>query len=60
MISRLNEDDVDVTTRNIACRKDQVAGICLIGSRDQLISIARATAAKPVLSPDAIAVLVWQ
>jgi hypothetical protein len=60
LISRLSEEDLDATTRDTACAKDQPAGICMIGSHDQLITIARATAAKPVHPPDALAVLVGQ
>jgi len=51
------EADVDEATRNAICAKKQAEGICRIGSYDELVTLARATAAQPVRDP-ALGVLV--
>jgi hypothetical protein len=48
LIFPLDETDADEATRKAACGKDQIEGICRVGSYDQLVTLARATAAKPV------------
>ena len=48
LIFALNESDVDDATRNAACGNEQSEGVCRIQSYDQLVILARATAAKPV------------
>jgi len=44
----LNETDADMATRNAACGVNQPEGICRVRNYDQLVALARATAAKPV------------
>jgi hypothetical protein len=51
LIFPVSEDDSDAATRDAACAKDQPKGVCLIGTYDQLVTLARATAAKPVHAP---------
>jgi hypothetical protein len=48
LIFPLNEIDADEATRNAACGTNQPAGICRVRSFDQLVTLARATAAKPM------------
>jgi len=48
LIFALNEADVDDATRSAVCGKEKPEGICHIQSYDQLVILARATAAKPV------------
>ena len=48
MIFPLNENDADDATRNAVCGTDQPEGSCRIRTYDQLVTLARATAAKPV------------
>jgi len=48
MIFALDEADVDDATRDALCGKNRQEGICRIGAHDQLVTLARATAAKPV------------
>ena len=47
-IFSLDETDADDATRAAACEKDQPEGICRVSSHDELLRMARATAAKPV------------
>lgn len=47
LIFPLNEDDLDTTARNTICAKDQQTGVCIIQTYNQLVTMARATAAKP-------------
>jgi hypothetical protein len=48
LIIPLDETDADDATRAAACGKDQPEGICQVATYDQLLKMARATAAKPV------------
>jgi len=48
LIFPLNEIDADEATRSAACGTNQPAGICRVRSFDQLVALARATAAKPM------------
>jgi hypothetical protein len=48
LIFPLDEADVDDATRTAVCAKDMPEGICRVGAYDQLVTLARATAAKPV------------
>jgi len=48
MIFPLDETDVDDATRIAICGKDRPVGFCPIGAYDHLLTLARATAAKPV------------
>ena len=48
MIFPVDETDADDVTRMAVCGKDQPEGICRVGTYDQLVTMARATAAKPV------------
>jgi hypothetical protein len=48
MIFPVDETDADDATRTAVCGKDQPEGICRVGAYDQLVTMARATAAKPV------------
>jgi len=48
MIFPGDETDADDVTRMAVCGKDQPEGICRVGTYDQLVTMARATAAKPV------------
>ena len=48
MIFPLDETDADDATRIAICGKDRPEGFCPIESYDQLLTLARATAAKPV------------
>ena len=48
MIFPLDETDADDATRIAICGKDRPAGYCPIGTSDQLLTLARATAAKPI------------
>ena len=48
MIFPLDETDADDATRIAICGKDRPDGFCSIESYDQLLTLARATAAKPV------------
>ena len=48
LIFPLDENDADDATRYAACDKDSPDRICRIKTHDQLVTLARATAAKPV------------
>jgi hypothetical protein len=48
LIFPLKETDADTATRNAACGANQPEGICWIRNYDQLVAVARATAARPV------------
>jgi len=48
LIFPLNEADADEATRNAACGANQPEGICRVRNYDQLVTLARATAAKPM------------
>jgi hypothetical protein len=48
MIFPLDQTDADDATRIAICGKDRPDGFCPITSFDQLLTLARATAAKPV------------
>lgn len=48
LIFPVNETDTDDATRNAMCGKDQPEGFCRIGTYDQLVTLAHATATKPV------------
>ena len=48
MIFPLDETDVNEATRHATCGKDRPDGYCPITTYDQLLTLARATAAKPV------------
>ena len=48
LIFPLDETDVDDATRNAMCGTNQPEGFCRIQTLDQLVTLARATAAKPV------------
>ena len=50
LIFPLDETDADDATRNTICGKDQ-PDFCRIGTNAQLVTLARATAAKPVRDP---------
>ena len=43
--------DADAAVRESACAKDEPAGICRIATHDDLLTLARATASKPVRDP---------
>jgi hypothetical protein len=47
LVIPLEETDADDATRTAACGKDEQEGICRVGTYDQLLKMARATAAKP-------------
>ena len=48
LIFPLDETDADEATRTAICGKDRPEGFCPITTSDQLLTLARATAAKPV------------
>ena len=48
LIFPLNEADADAATRNTACGANQPEGICWVKNYDQLVTLARATAAQPM------------
>ena len=48
LIIPLDEADADDATRTAVCGKDQPEGICQVETYEQLLKMARATAAKPV------------
>ena len=48
LIFPLNESDADEATRGAACGTNQPEGICRVRTFDQLVTLARATAAKPI------------
>ncbi len=48
LIFPLDESDSDDATRNAVCGKDSPEGVCRIATHDQLVTLARATATKPV------------
>jgi hypothetical protein len=50
LIFPLDETDVDDATRKAACGTDRPEGICRVRTQDQLVTLARATAGKPVRS----------
>lgn len=47
LIFAIDEMDADEATRNAICGRDHPDGICSVKNLDQLITLARATAAKP-------------
>lgn len=51
LIFGVDEADADETTRNAICGTDRPEGICRVTARDELITLARATAAKPPKKP---------
>ena len=51
LIFPLNEMDADAAVRESACAKDEPVGICRIATHDDLLTLARATASKPVRDP---------
>jgi hypothetical protein len=48
MIFPVDETDADAATRAAVCGKDQPEGFCRVQTYDQLVAMARATAAKPI------------
>ena len=48
VIFPVDETDADDATRNAMCGRDGPDGVCRIRTYDQLVTLARATAAKPV------------
>ena len=48
LIFPLNEADADEATRSAACGTNQPQGICWVRNYDQLVTLARATATKPM------------
>ena len=48
LIIPLDESDADDATRTAVCGKDHPEGICQVETYEQLLKMARATAAKPV------------
>ena len=48
LIFPLDENDADDATRNAVCGKDSPDRVCRIKTHDQLVTLARATATKPV------------
>ncbi len=48
LIFPVDETDADDATRKAMCGTDQPEGICRVGNFDQLVTLARATAAKPL------------
>jgi hypothetical protein len=48
MIFPLDENDVDDATRKAVCGADEPEGICRVRSYEQVVTLARATAGKPV------------
>ena len=48
MIFPLDEKDADDATRHAVCGTDRPEGICRVRTYEQLVTMARATAAKPV------------
>jgi hypothetical protein len=48
LIFPLDETDANDATRKAACGKDLPEGICRVENYEQLVTMARATAAKPV------------
>lgn len=51
LIVPLEEKDADEATRKAICGADLPEGICRVTTRDQLLILARATAAKPARNP---------
>lgn len=51
LIFRVNEADVDQTTRDEVCAKNQPQGFCFVDSFENLVKLARATSVKPVRDP---------
>jgi hypothetical protein len=47
LVIPLDETDADGATRTTVCGKDTKEGICRVGTYEQLLKMARATAAKP-------------
>lgn len=48
LILPLDETDADDATRTAVCGKNQPEGTCRVASYDQLVTLAHATAAKPI------------
>lgn len=48
MIFPLDEKDADDATRHAMCGADKPEGICWVRTHDQLVTLAQATAARPV------------
>lgn len=57
LIVPLDEMDSSAALRDGACAKDPPAGVCKIETLDQLVALARATAAKPVRDPSLAVVI---
>jgi hypothetical protein len=57
LIFDLDETALDEATRRSVCSNDGAGGICLVTNREQLLTVARATAAKPP-KPAALGVVV--
>jgi hypothetical protein len=51
LIFPINESDVDPTIRNEACAKGKPEEVCRINTYDHLVTLALATAGKPVRTP---------
>lgn len=47
LIFGVDENDTDEATRNAICGVDRPQGVCRVSARDELMTLARATAAKP-------------
>lgn len=47
LVFGVDENDADETTRKEICGADRSDGVCWVSARDELIMLARATAAKP-------------
>lgn len=47
LIFGVDEGDTDEATRNAICGLDRPPGVCRVSARDELMTLARATAAKP-------------
>jgi hypothetical protein len=47
LVFAIDERDTDEATRSPICGRDHPDGVCTVKTRDQLITLARATAAKP-------------
>lgn len=51
LIFGVDEADADETTRKAICGTDRPDGVCWVTARDELITLAQATAAKPPKKP---------
>jgi hypothetical protein len=57
LIFGVDEDDTDEATRNAICGVDRPHGVCRVSARDELLTLARATAAKSPKKPALAVVL---